>query len=372
MTVSSTTSRSAHEGDGVSTVFAVPFYFLRDADLKVVLADDQGAETVQTLALDYTVSGAGEPVGGSIAMATAPSVGWTIVVLRDIDALQETDFEENADLPADTLERGFDRLTMLMQQMGELIARAILLPTTSSLTGIAFPEPEAGKLVVGNETGTGFLNKTPAESGQVVYPIAIADGGTGATTAAAARDSLGVSEAPAGVIQMYGGVAAPAGWLLCDGAAVSRGAYADLFAAIGTAFGPGDGATTFNLPDLAGGFPRGTGGGVVPGAVGGSATVAIEEANLPPHTHDGAGLSAASGGSHSHATGITSSASGGGGSYYWRTPDGFNRDSNTGQITSTSAGGHSHAIAGTTGATGSGAPLGVLPPFVGLTFIIKT
>lgn len=57
---------------------------------------------------------------------------------------------------------------------------------------------------------------------------------------------------PAGVMLQYGGSAAPTGWLLCYGQAVSRTTYADLFAAIGTAFGVGDGSTTFNLPDARG------------------------------------------------------------------------------------------------------------------------
>ncbi len=48
-----------------------------------------------------------------------------------------------------------------------------------------------------------------------------------------------------------------AGWLECDGGAISRTTYADLFAAIGEAFGKGDGATTFNKPDMRGAFPRG-------------------------------------------------------------------------------------------------------------------
>jgi microcystin-dependent protein len=49
----------------------------------------------------------------------------------------------------------------------------------------------------------------------------------------------------------------PSGWLECNGAAVSRTTYASLFSAIGTAFGEGDGSTTFNLPDLRGRFVRG-------------------------------------------------------------------------------------------------------------------
>lgn len=65
----------------------------------------------------------------------------------------------------------------------------------------------------------------------------------------------------------------PAGWLACDGSAVSRAAYPALFAAIGTTYGAGDGATTFNVPDMRGEFPRGddAGRGVDSGRVFGSA-----------------------------------------------------------------------------------------------------
>lgn len=52
---------------------------------------------------------------------------------------------------------------------------------------------------------------------------------------------------------------APTGWLACNGAAVSRTTYASLFSAIGTTYGAGDSATTFNLPDLRGYFVRGSG-----------------------------------------------------------------------------------------------------------------
>jgi microcystin-dependent protein len=62
---------------------------------------------------------------------------------------------------------------------------------------------------------------------------------------------------PAGSIIHVCTTAAPTGWLKANGAAVSRTVYANLFTAIGTAFGAGDGSTTFNLPDLRGEFVRG-------------------------------------------------------------------------------------------------------------------
>jgi microcystin-dependent protein len=60
-----------------------------------------------------------------------------------------------------------------------------------------------------------------------------------------------------GMIFPYAGSSAPTGFLLCDGSAVSRTTYADLFALISTAYGVGDGLTTFNVPNLAGRFPLG-------------------------------------------------------------------------------------------------------------------
>lgn len=62
---------------------------------------------------------------------------------------------------------------------------------------------------------------------------------------------------PAGAVFFFAANAAPTGYLECNGSAVSRTTYADLFSAIGTTFGSGDGSTTFNLPDLRGKFLRG-------------------------------------------------------------------------------------------------------------------
>lgn len=61
---------------------------------------------------------------------------------------------------------------------------------------------------------------------------------------------------PTGCISHFHTV--PDGWLLCNGAAVSRTTYANLFAVIGTKYGSGDGSTTFNLPNLSGRFLEST------------------------------------------------------------------------------------------------------------------
>lgn len=91
-----------------------------------------------------------------------------------------------------------------------------------------------------------------------------------------------------GQIVMLGMSATPPGWLLCDGAAVSRTTYAALFARIGTTYGAGNGSTTFNLPNLRDRFPVGAGSGYAAGATGGAASVALTVAQMPAHNHGGA------------------------------------------------------------------------------------
>ena len=96
---------------------------------------------------------------------------------------------------------------------------------------------------------------------------------------------------PVGVITAYAGDTAPNGWLLCDGSAVSRTTYANLFSVIGTKCGAGDGSTTFNLPNikgrsLVGVDPDDTDFNVV-GATGGEKTHTLTESELPKLSGEG-------------------------------------------------------------------------------------
>jgi microcystin-dependent protein len=76
------------------------------------------------------------------------------------------------------------------------------------------------------------------------------------SNSALGSQSIALLTLPAGTLIDYAGTVEPSGWLLCDGRAVSRTDYASLFAAIGTAYGTGNGSTTFNIPDFRGRFAR--------------------------------------------------------------------------------------------------------------------
>ena len=139
---------------------------------------------------------------------------------------------------------------------------------------------------------------------------------------------------PSGSVMMFAMNTAPTGWLKANGAAVSRTTYADLFAAIGTTFGVGDGTTTFNVPELRGEFLRAwdDGRGIDSGRAFGSAQLDQNEA----HTHTG---TTASAGTHTHT--ITLKDQGAGTS---NTALGVGISSSTNTITTNSAGAHTHTF----------------------------
>ena len=113
-----------------------------------------------------------------------------------------------------------------------------------------------------SQGGTGATTAEQARTNLGIKDIAtydvlpIANGGTGASTAKQARANLEVE--PIGTIFAFAGNDIPSGYLPCNGGAISRTTYADLFAAIGTTYGVGDGSTTFNLPNLIDKFIQGS------------------------------------------------------------------------------------------------------------------
>ena len=127
---------------------------------------------------------------------------------------------------------------------------------------------------------------------------------------------------PTGSFKPHGGGSAPTGYLLCDGAAISRTTYANLFAVIGTAYGVGDGSTTFNVPDMQGKVPVGIGASGVTsiGDTGGEQEHTLIISETPAHTHTSpmdltegtSSVNTKSGSSPPNSNPVSSSVGGGG------------------------------------------------------------
>lgn len=165
MTVASQTSRVSYSGDGSSTEFAVPFYFLADSHLRVVLLSAAGVETEQTLGADYTVTGAGESAGGEITMSVAPDTGETLTILRNVPFTQQTDYQANDPFPAESHERALDKLTMVAQQSQEQLDRVVVAPVSEAGSNLQLPSisVRSGKYLAFNES-TGDPEAGPSVS----------------------------------------------------------------------------------------------------------------------------------------------------------------------------------------------------------------
>ena len=127
MALSSTTSRVSYSGNGSTTAFSFPYYFLANADLVVILKASNGTETTQTLTTHYTVSGAGNTAGGTVTMLSAPASGTTLTIYRDPAVTQDLDLVENDPMPAEEIEERLDKLTMISQRAKDRLDRAVRL-----------------------------------------------------------------------------------------------------------------------------------------------------------------------------------------------------------------------------------------------------
>jgi microcystin-dependent protein len=191
-----------------------------------------------------------------------------------------------------------------------------------------------------------------------------------------------------GMLEFTGTVAPNASFVLPFGQAISRTTYAAYFAMVGTAYGAGDGATTFNVVDKRGRLSAGkddmggsaasritSGGsgiaGTTLGAAGGGETVTLAIGNLPAHTHTG---TAASDGAHTHLTvGFNSNSAALGATTRIKQGDadynlnGTNNAAIAGLTTSDGA--HTHTF--TTDATGSATAVNKMPPTVIVNYILR-
>jgi microcystin-dependent protein len=225
----------------------------------------------------------------------------------------------------------------------------LVVSGTSTLTGAT---AVTGALSGSTATFSGAISSvSPVFTGTPTAPTAST--GNSSTQIATTAFVQANNGSPTGTINMWPTATAPTGFLLCDGAAVSRSTYAALYAVVGTTFGSGDGSTTFNVPNYTNRMPYGT----TIGATGGSA-----DAVVVSHTHTATSI--VTDPQHSHTTAFGPRLGGG-------TSAVSNSDGGYSPITTSSVS-TGITVATTNASSGVSGTNANLPPYLGINFIIKT
>jgi hypothetical protein len=166
MAVSTTTNRESFTGG--AGPFSFTFKAFEETDIKVVIRNSAGVETTLTKDTHYTVA-VNDDVGGTVTLAgsyisTPPTSADTVVVYREIPYTQEIDLIENDPQHADVIEEGFDRATVLIQQLKDLVSRSLVLPVSATQSGLTLPEPSAAKYLRWNDGATALENVSLAST----------------------------------------------------------------------------------------------------------------------------------------------------------------------------------------------------------------
>jgi RHS repeat-associated protein len=197
-------------------------------------ATDDAGNTTTSTAAPVTVANSNPP---TVAAPNASSAGstWTLSASAADDiGVTRVEFYANGDRVGSDSSSPYQVVWNTLAQPG--------YDGVYALTAKAFDAD-------GNSVTSGATNITVANTAGSKYQAAIST----------AQGTTAAVEIPVGAVVPYAGSAGsvPSGWALTNGAAVSRSTYAALFTALGTAYGAGDGSTTFNLPDLRGRIPLG-------------------------------------------------------------------------------------------------------------------
>ena len=174
MSVTNQTPVNAFTANGATTVFNFTFQLLDSSDLLVHVDG-----TAKIIGAEYTVSGIGNPAGGSITFISAPTNGSSVVMSRSSVMERSTDYQNNGDLRAATINSDLDRIWLSLQEILYKYQLSPTMPKGSPLAGnVSLPSPGAGKFIRWNLTG----DDLEAVDGTGTVPGDFIQSGTGAVS----------------------------------------------------------------------------------------------------------------------------------------------------------------------------------------------
>jgi len=138
MTVSSTTVKKSYNGNGSTTAFTYDFLINTTAELKVIIRSSTGTETVKTISSHYNISDSSGSGTVTFTSGNIPASGETVILIRDTNLTQGTDYVENDPFPSSSHESALDKLTLQVQEVQEELDRAIKLSRTNTMTSTEF------------------------------------------------------------------------------------------------------------------------------------------------------------------------------------------------------------------------------------------
>jgi microcystin-dependent protein len=248
------TTSNTYTGNGSNKLFSITFPYLETSDIDVYLNG-----VLQTITTEYTFANA-----TTVEFVAAPANGAVVLLDRSTDDLTlQATFFPGSSIKANDLNFNFDQVLYLSQETANIAANQSTAGLQTQITAAnntsntALTTANAANATANGIAGTANTALTNANAAVVTANAASVTASSALSTANAAQSTANSVLTPPGTVQFYAADSAPAGYLKANGALINRTTYANLFAAIGTTFGAGDGSTTFAVPDLRGEFARG-------------------------------------------------------------------------------------------------------------------
>jgi hypothetical protein len=192
--ISNQTDRWEYDGDGATTAFPYDNVIFAAANVDVYV-DGVGPLVLDT---DYTVTGAPGFTAGNIVFGTAPAAGdKNVVIQRNVPAQQGTTFPLGTAFPSQAVERAFDKLTVMVQQVKGALARCVQVgPAVTGILSLALPALQPGKFLRANSAGDNLEFATVQDAGSVVSASEAEEGIARQATDAEIEDAAEVNAFP--------------------------------------------------------------------------------------------------------------------------------------------------------------------------------